>query len=468
MQGVSWSSFPSEIRNLIYDNVLLEQLPLPMVKQACNYIEGYYKRSSKTDYRFQGVVVNPSVFQKRVPKFPAPELLDELKSCRRSRSSHRAVLSLASTCRQTRKELTPLFYQRANFQIFEEDFAFGYYEDNPFAALRSFLRSIGPFNANSLRRVQVWHTIGKCAFPAPSSLALIHGLDAGCIVRLPSADTMNRLQRERAMKLSGNQWPSITCFCRGTKWMEYTQKSNGLTPKFPKRRLVGGRWRQRIHDWILDPRPSRPGVLLSMKAWAENQEKPEDVPTLQKFHRYNPDPIQAKKAYLYRVILSYCAVIVLRIFSSLRPLDVSHQIAKRLPTHLNSRRMEKLVDRTLLSLFLMMYMFLLGLAGTSMIDVITEEAAADLTKNQTAERLLFSLKLRCSISAAPVGFSVTIKPDQLSNNEPVAITKPLEHPGEAQNRDPRLSGARYHPRSASYPFRHHATTDLHPQASPIP
>lgn len=204
-QRISWSNLPSEIRNQIYDNILLEQLSPPMVKQACNYLEGYYKRSGKTDYRYVGVVVNPSIFQKRTPKFPVPELLDEIKSCRRSRSSHRAVLSLASTCRQTRMELTPLFYQGAQFQIFEEGLAFGYYEDSPFAALRSFLQSIGPVNASSLRRVQVWHANVKCAYPAPSYLSLIHGLHNDCIVRLPSADFINKWQSERAMRLHSNR-----------------------------------------------------------------------------------------------------------------------------------------------------------------------------------------------------------------------------------------------------------------------
>lgn len=76
-----------------------------MVKQTCNYIEGYYKRLSKSDHRYTGVVVNPSEFHKRVPKLLAFELLDELQSCRRSRSSHRTVLKFASNCHQTGIEL---------------------------------------------------------------------------------------------------------------------------------------------------------------------------------------------------------------------------------------------------------------------------------------------------------------------------------------------------------------------------
>lgn len=279
-QNISWNTVPSEIRNQIYFNVLQEQLPIPMVKQACNYIEGYYKRSSKTEYRYSGVVVNPAVFRKRVPKFPAPELLDELQSCRRSRSSHRAVLSLSSTCRQTRMELTPLFYQEAKFHIFEEGLAFGYYDDNPFASLRSFLRSIGPVNASNLRRLQVWHSTGQCAFPAPSSLSLIHGLHAECFIYLPSADLMNMWQRRQATRLTLNIWLAMNCYSTGMRWMEYTQMSAGLTPKFPKGRHLQEDWRQLIHDWILDPRPSRPGILLGMKAWAENQETPESVPSL--------------------------------------------------------------------------------------------------------------------------------------------------------------------------------------------
>lgn len=279
-QTVSWNKFPSEIRNQIYANVLQEQLSPRMVKQACNYIEGYYERLSKSDYHYTGVVVNPPEFYKRVPKFPAPELLDELQSCRRSRSSHRTVLKFASTCRQTRMELAPLFYQRTSFHIFEADLAFGYYEDNPFAALRSFLRSIGPVNVGNFRNVRVWHAFGPYVYPAPSSLALIHGLHPKCIVRLPSADAMNKEQSERARRLSSNQIPRIRCFAKPMRWMEYTQRSSGLTPRVPKRLHLREKWRQHIHDWILDSRTSRPGLLLSMKAWAENQETHDLVSTL--------------------------------------------------------------------------------------------------------------------------------------------------------------------------------------------
>lgn len=277
-QTVSWIQVPSEICNQIYANVL-EQLSCPMVKQACNYIEGYYRRSSKTPYRYPGVVFNPSIFCKRIPKFAAPEVIDELQSCRRSRSSHHAVLNFASTCRQTRRELTPLFYKTTEFHIFEEGLAFGYYEDNPFVALRAFLRSIGRVNMSSLRKVQVWHEIGPCEFPASSSLSLIHGLHSECMVYLPKAHEMNRRQSSQARKLCSSLFPSIACFSRPVIWMIYTQNPRGLTPRISKKLRLQRRWRQHILDWLLDPRPSRSGFLLHMKAWAEDQETPDRVPT---------------------------------------------------------------------------------------------------------------------------------------------------------------------------------------------
>ncbi|TID26068.1 hypothetical protein E6O75_ATG03931 [Venturia nashicola] len=56
--------------------------------------------------------------------------------------------------------------------------------------------------------------------------------------------------------------------------------------------------------------------------------------------------------------ITYYAVAVLSIFFTPRPFDISHQIAKRLPKHLNSKKMEELVDKTLCGVFLAMWEFL--------------------------------------------------------------------------------------------------------------
>jgi hypothetical protein len=88
-------------------------------------------------------------------------------------------------------ELTPLLYQKDWFHVFEKSHSFGYYESKPFEALRSFLRTIGPVNANKLQCVMIWHEESTYLSPAPSSLSLIHKLNSTCQVFTPAANTMN-------------------------------------------------------------------------------------------------------------------------------------------------------------------------------------------------------------------------------------------------------------------------------------
>jgi len=92
------------------------------------------------------------------------------------------------------------------------------------------------------------------------------------------ADTMNNWKKA----LDKPHWRTTNLITPRLpmKWTEYLQNSKALRPlSAPRTILLQEEWHQRIHDWFLGPDLARLGVLLSLKAWTKDQEKPSKVPT---------------------------------------------------------------------------------------------------------------------------------------------------------------------------------------------